>query len=405
VIAARTEALSVAKDILSGVRVLDFGRYLSGPYCASLLGDLGAEVIRVERIGGGEDRFVVPLAAGEGGAGFLQTNRNKKSLTLDPTSEPGRRIVRQLVATADIVIANLPPQGLEAIGLTYEALRAVKHDIIFTTVNAFGSSGPWSHRIAFDGVAQAMSGQCYMTGQPGAPQKFYGPWVDFAAGTFAAYGTLAALMWRRQTGEGQHVEAPMLLAALVPGTTLLMEQAVARVDREPSGNQSQVAAPADMYRTKDGWIIMQVASQPLFKRWVGMIGEPGLLDDPRFRDDGARLANRALLNDRMSRWCVDRSNEEALDALGRAGLPAGPVLSPQQVLDHPQVAALEAFESVAYPGVPGTAPLLRTPVNFSQTPARIHSPPPTIGEHTDALLAELGYSPLDVERLRRERAV
>jgi crotonobetainyl-CoA:carnitine CoA-transferase CaiB-like acyl-CoA transferase len=362
-------------------------------------------VIRVERIGGGEDRYVVPLASSEGGAGFLQTNRNKKSLTLDPVSEAGRRIVRQLVATADIVIANLPPQGLEAIGLTYAALCAVKHDIIFTTVNAFGSSGPWSHRIAFDGVAQAMSGQCYMMGQPGAPQKFYGPWVDFAAGTFAAYGTLAALLWRRQTGEGQHVEAPMLLAALVPGTTLLMEQAVAHVDREPSGNQSQVAAPADMYRTQDGWIIVQVASQALFKRWVGMIAEPALLDDPRFKDDGARLANRHALNERMARWCEQRTNEAALEALDRAGLPAGPVLSPQEVLDHPQVAALEAFQGVPYPGVPSLAPLLRTPVNFSRTPAQIRSPPPRIGEHTDALLAQLGYSAVDIERLHRERAV
>ena len=231
--------LTVAKDILAGVRVVDFGRYLSGPYCASLLGDLGADVIRVERIGGGEDRFVVPLADAEGGAGFLQTNRNKKSITLDPTSASGRRIVEQLVATADVVVANLPPKGLEAIGLTYEAVRKIRADIILTTINAFGSTGPWSHRIAFDGVAQAMSGQCYMTGQPGAPQKFYGPWVDFAAGTFAAYGTLAALLWRRQTGEGQHVEAPMLLAALVPGTTLLMEQAVTRADRKASGNQSR----------------------------------------------------------------------------------------------------------------------------------------------------------------------
>jgi crotonobetainyl-CoA:carnitine CoA-transferase CaiB-like acyl-CoA transferase len=398
-------SLSATEDILAGVRVLDFGRYLSGPYCASLLGDLGADVIRVERIGGGEDRFVVPLAGAEGGAGFLQTNRNKKSITLDPTSAAGRRIVAQLVATADVVVANLPPKGLEAIGLTYEAVREIRPDIILTTINAFGSTGPWSHRIAFDGVAQAMSGQCYMTGQPGAPQKFYGPWVDFAAGTFAAYGTLAALLWRRQTGQGQHVEAPMLLAALVPGTTLLMEQDVMRVDRQPSGNQSQVAAPADMYRTRDGWIIVQVASQPLFKRWVRMVGEPGWLTDARFGNDDARLANRAVLNERMAGWCKERSTAEALQALDEAGLPAGPVLSPQEVLDHEQVRALAAFERMPYPGVPADPPLLRTPVEFSATPARIRSPPPQIGAHTDSILAELGYSAQDIERLHQAGAV
>jgi crotonobetainyl-CoA:carnitine CoA-transferase CaiB-like acyl-CoA transferase len=397
--------LNGAKDILAGVRVLDFGRYLSGPYCASLLGDLGADVIRVERIGGGEDRFVVPLADAEGGAGFLQTNRNKKSITLDPTSTTGSRIVAQLVATADVVVANLPPQGLEAIGLTYDAVRRIRPDIILTTINAFGSTGPWSHRIAFDGVAQAMSGQCYMTGQPGAPQKFYGPWVDFAAGTFAAYGTLAALLWRRQTGEGQHVEAPMLLAALVPGTTLLMEQAVTRADRKPSGNQSQVAAPADMYRTQDGWIIVQVASQPLFRRWARMVGEPGWLTDARFENDDARLANRAVLNERMASWCKERSNAEALQALDEAAVPAGPVLSPQEVLDHEQVRALAAFVRVPYPGVPTDPPLLRTPVEFSATPARIRSPPPQIGAHTDSILAELGYSAQDIERLHEAGAV
>lgn len=171
--------------ILAGVQVLDFGRYHAGPYCASLLGDLGADVIRIERVGGGEDRLVVPLAAEEAGAGFLQSNRNKRSLTLDPTTPEGRKIVRELITRADIVVANLPAQGLAAMGLDYQSVRKLKADIILTTVSAFGSIGPWHHRIAFDGVAQAMSGLCYMTGQPGAPQKFYGPWVDFAVGTKA----------------------------------------------------------------------------------------------------------------------------------------------------------------------------------------------------------------------------
>jgi crotonobetainyl-CoA:carnitine CoA-transferase CaiB-like acyl-CoA transferase len=385
--------------ILSGVRVLDFGRYISGPYCASLLGDLGADVIRIERVGGGEDRFVVPLAAEEAGAGFLQSNRNKKSFTLNPSTADGQRIVRELIARSDIVVANLPAQGLDAMGLDYLSVCKIKPDIILTTLNAFGSSGPWSHRVAFDGVAQAMSGLCYMTGQPGAPQKFYGPWVDFAVATFAAYGTLAALLWHRQTGQGQHVQGSMLMAALVPGTTLLMEQAVAQVNREPTANRSQVAAPADMYRTKDGWIIVQVASQALYKRWARMLGDETLLTDPRFKDDGARLENRDILNDRMAAWCAQRTNAEALRELDVASLPAGPVLSPQQVLDHEQVQAIGAFQTVDYPGVPAPAPLLRTPIQFSATPATIRTPPPQIGEHTDAILFELGYSATAIDAL------
>lgn len=389
------------KGILTGVRVVDFGRYHAGPYCASLLGDLGADVIRVERVGGGEDRFVVPLAAEEAGAGFLQSNRNKRSLTLNPAGPGGRRIVRELVANADIVVANLPAPGLEALGLDYESVRKIKSDIILTTINAFGSSGPWRHRIAFDGVAQAMSGLCYMTGQPGAPQKFYGPWVDFSVGTFAAYGTLAALLWHRQTGEGQHVEASMLMAALAPAAPLLMEQAVARINREPTGNRSQVAAPADMYRTKDGWIIVQIAGQAMFKRWATMIREESWLTEERFKDDGARLRNRDVLNDRMAVWCAERSSAEALAELDRAALPAGPVLSPQQVLDHEQVQAIGAFQHITYPGVPAPAPVLKTPVEFSATPAAIRTAPPRIGEHTDAVLAALGYSAADIDALRQ----
>jgi crotonobetainyl-CoA:carnitine CoA-transferase CaiB-like acyl-CoA transferase len=391
--------------ILTGVRVVDFGRYHAGPYCASLLGDLGADVIRVERVAGGEDRFVVPLAAEEAGAGFLQSNRNKRSLTLNPAGPGGRRIVRELVANADIVVANLPAPGLEALGLDYESVRKIKSDIILTTINAFGSIGPWRHRIAFDGVAQAMSGLCYMTGQPGAPQKFYGPWVDFSVGTFAAYGTLAALLWRRQTGEGQHVEASMLMAALAPAAPLLMEQAVARINREPTGNRSQVAAPADMYRTKDGWIIVQIAGQAMFKRWATMIQEESWLTEERFKDDGARLRNRDVLNDRMAVWCAERSSTEALVELDRAALPAGPVLSPQQVLDHEQVQAIGAFQHITYPGVPAPAPVLKTPVEFSATPAAIRTAPPRIGEHTDAVLAALGYSAADIDALRQAGTV
>ena len=370
-----------------------------------MLGDLGAEVIRIERIGGGEDRFVVPLGPEEAGAGFLQSNRNKKSLTLNPATPAGRRIIRLLVESADIVVANLPRQALAAMGLNYEALRESKPDIILTTINAFGSTGPWSHRVAFDGVAQAMSGQCHMTGYPGAPQKFYGPWVDFAAGTFAAFGALAALLYRRQTGRGQHVEASMLMAALVPGSPLLMEQAVTHINREPSGNRSQVGAPADMYRTQDGWIIVQVASQSLYKRWARMIGEDIWLTDERFKDDGARLRNRGVLNDRMAKWCAERTTADALVELDQAVLPAGPVLSPQQVLEHEQVRAIGAFQDISYPGVPAPAPLLKTPVQFSLTPGTIRSPPPTIGEHTDSILAVLGFQPAEIDALRRTGSI
>lgn len=377
--------------VLDGVRVLDFGRYISAPYCASLLADLGAEVIRVEQVGGGVDRFVVPLAGEEGGATFLQTNRNKKSVTLDMSSAEGAQVMKDLIASADIVVVNLPPQSLVSMGLDYQSLKAIRPDIILSTIDAFGSGGPWSHRVGFDGVCQAMSGLCHMTGHPGDPQKAYGPWVDFAAGTFAALGAVSALLHRRQTGEGQHVESPMLLAALAPATTLLIEQAVLQVNRGPNGNRSQTGAPADMFRTTDGNIIVQVVSQSLFKRWARLVGKEDWIADPRFRDDAARVEHSAILCDVMAEWCATRTTDEALAELDKASLPAGPVLKPQEVLDHEHIRAIGAFQDINYPGMPTAAPVLVTPFRMSATPPEIRIGAPLPGEHTDEVLAGLGY--------------
>ncbi len=386
--------------VLEGVRVLDFGRYIAGPYCACLLGDMGAEVIRVERIGGGEDRYVLPLSDTEGGAMFLSLNRNKKSITLDPTTPEGRRLVEKLVATADIVVVNLPPQALESMGLDYASLCRIKPDIILTSLNAFGSGGPWSNRLGFDGIAQAMSGLVYMTGHEGDPQKAYGPWADFSAATFAAFGTLSALLWKRQTGQGQHVEGALLMAALVPAVGLLSEQAVTQANRTPTANRSQTGAPADMFRTKDGWVIVQVVSNALYKRWARLMGEAMWLTDERFKDDAARVVNSETISERMARWCAERSNSEVLETLEKAGIPAGPVLKPQEVLDHEHLKAIGAFKEISYPGIPAPVPLLSTPVSLSVTPGTIRSAPPQIGEHTDAILAEIGVDAEEISRLR-----
>ena len=186
--------------IFHGIRVLDFGRYVAGPWCAALLGDLGAEVIRIEKRGGSEDRFVGPVADGGEGALFLQVNRNKKSMTLDPATPAGREIVRQLVATADVVVANLPPQRVRALGLDWETVSKLRPSLVLTTISAFGSGGPYEERLGFDGIGQAMSGAMYLSGHPGEPMRAYVPWVDFGTAGLAAFATVAALYERRTTG-------------------------------------------------------------------------------------------------------------------------------------------------------------------------------------------------------------
>ena len=391
--------------VLDGVRVLDFGRYIAGPFCAALLADLGAEVIRVEKIGGGEDRGVIPVGSEGEGSLYLQTNRNKLGMTLDPVAPAGREVVRRLVASADVVVANLPPAALRALGLDYASLAAVKADVILTAVSAFGTGGPYEEKIGFDGIGQAMSGAMYLSGAPDEPMKAFVPYVDYATALTAAFGTLAALLHRRATGRGQEVQASLLATALTITNAYVVEQALLAPNRVASGNRSQIAAPSDAYPTRDGWIVVQVVGTPLFRRWAALMGEEHWLTDARFADDRARGDHGALVSARMREWCATRSTAEALATLEAARIPAGPVCSPQQVLDDPHVRATAMLEPVAYPGTPRPTPLSATPVRLSATPGGIRRRAPRLGEHTDAILTRLGYTPSEIAALRQAGVV
>jgi crotonobetainyl-CoA:carnitine CoA-transferase CaiB-like acyl-CoA transferase len=386
--------------VLQGVRVLDFGRYIAGPYCACLLGDLGADVIRVEKRSGSEDRWTSPIAEGGEGSLFMQVNRNKRGMTLSLGSDAARDIVRRLVERADVVVANLPPQTMAAMGLDYPTLCETKPDIILTTVSAYGHGGPWSHRVGFDGVAQAMSGAMYLTGHADEPMRLYYPWVDFQTATLCAFGTLAALMERERTGRGQQVEGSLLGSALTVANGTLIEQAVIQVDRRPTGNRGQIAAPSDCFRTKDGWVLVIAIGQPLFQRWTELMGEEHWLEDPRFQDDISRGEHGEVISQRMARWCAARTTEECLAELDAARLPAGPVLSPQEALDHEHVRAMRYMLAVDYPGLPRPAPVADTPVRLSAMPVGIRHRAPVLGEHTQEVLGELGYEPEAVAALR-----
>ena len=391
--------------VLAGIRVLDFGRYIAGPYCAALLAEYGAEVIRIEKREGSEDRFVAPVGAGGEGALFMQMNRNKLSMTLDPMTPDGQEIVRRLVATADVVVANLPPQTLAAMRLDYESLVATKPDIILTTSTAYGREGPFVDRVGFDGVGQVMSGAVYMTGTPDQPYRAGVAWVDFTTALHCAFGTMAALMARKETGRGQKVEGALLASAVTLTNAMLIEQAVIEANRVPTGNRGQTAAPVDLYRTRDGWIICQVVGQPLFKRWARLMGEPHWLTDPRFKDDLARGEHGEIISARMQEWCGERRTEDALDILGREKIPAAPVLTPQEVLDHPQVRAMGLLQPTSYPGLARPAPIAKAPLWLSATPGSIRRRPPLLGEHTDAIMAALGYGAAEIAEFRRRGAI
>ena len=391
--------------VLQGIRVLDFGRYIAGPFCATLLGDLGADVIRIEKVDGSEDRFLSPVTEQGDGALFMQLGRNKLSMTLNPMKPEGREIVRKLVASADVVVANLPPDTLRTMGLDYDSLTESRPDIILTMISAFGQGGPYSNRVGFDGLGQAMSGSMYLSGTPEQPVRAWAPFVDFGTASLAAFGTMAALLERRKTGKGQIVEGSLFNTALTMMNGTLIEQHAIRRDRVASLNRAQTAAPADTFRTRDGWVLVQSVGGPLFKRWAELMGEDHWLDDPRFKDDISRGDNSEIISERLARWCAERSSEEVLSAMEEARLPAGPVLAPQEVLDDPHIAARGIFQAMDYPGLERPAPLMKTPVELSETPGEIRGRAPTLGEHTGQIMQELGYGDEEIDSLKAKRVI
>lgn len=401
--------------VLDGIRVLDFGRYIAGPYVGALLADFGADVIRVEKRGGSEDRFVLPVttrADGQPGEGalFLQMNRNKRSVTLDPMKPAGRAVLERLVGTADVVIANLPPQTMARMGLDYDSLRAVRDDIILANLSSYGKEGPWATRPGFDSVGQAMCGSIYLTGEPGRPWRAPIAFIDFGTALHAAFGVAMALIERQRSGRGQEVVGALLATAAAFNGYMLTEQSARAPDRGPIGNRAFNSGPTDLFETKDGFIVVHTVGNPLFKRWAGLMGEPEWLEDPRFATDDARGDNGAVLSERMAAWCAERTRDEALDALAAAHIPAGPVLKPQEALDHPQVRALGLLHPVPLPGgaIPetgGAAMVAQAPVWLSETPALPPTGQAETGQHTGEVLGALGYGADELAALREAGAI
>jgi crotonobetainyl-CoA:carnitine CoA-transferase CaiB-like acyl-CoA transferase len=406
---------------LSGIRVIDFGRFIAGPYCAMLLADMGADVIRVDRRHGSEDRYIAAITESGEGGGFLSLNRNKRNLTLDTSRPESVEVIRRLVQGADVVVANLPNNVLKSMRLDYESLKAVKPDIILARISTFGPDGPYANRVGFDTVAQAMSGAMGLTGfagtstpehaeaarsrGPGTPVRDIVPFEDYGTALHTAFGVMVALYHRAQTGEGQIVDGSLLATGVTYVQGLLAERYVLGIERRQLGNTSFYAAPSDAYKTKDGWIVVSAVGNDMFGRWARLVGREDFIGDPRFAGDQLRADNREPITEAMNAWLATRTTEQAIAELEKARVPAGPVLNLEQVLDDPQVKARELLKYVDHPGAAKPVPLADTAVRLSATPGGIRSRAAALGEHTDEVLREIGYSDEEITELRRAEVV
>jgi crotonobetainyl-CoA:carnitine CoA-transferase CaiB-like acyl-CoA transferase len=385
---------------LAGIRVIDFGRFIAGPYCAMLLADMGADVIRVDRRPGSEDRYIAAITESGEGGGFLSLNRNKRNLTLDTSKPESAEIIRRLVKGADIIVANLPNNVLKSMRLDYESLKGIKPDIILARISTFGPDGPYANRVGFDTVAQAMSGAMGLTGFASTPVRDIVPFEDYGTALHTAFGVMVALYHRAQTGEGQIVDGSLLATGITYVQGLLAERSVLGTERQQLGNTSFYAAPSDCYQTKDGWIVVSAVGNDMFARWARLVGCEDFISDARFAGDQLRADNREPITEAMNAWLATRTSEQAIAELEKARVPAGPVLNLEQVLDDPQVKARELLRYVEHPGAAKPVPLADTAVRLSATPGGIRRRAAALGEHTDEVLREIGYSDEAIRALR-----
>ncbi len=393
---------------LDGVRVLDLTRVLAGPYCTMMLGDLGADVLKVERPGAGDDvrAWGPPFAPGGESAYFLCINRNKRSLTIDLKSARGRELVRDLARRCDVLVENFKTGTLDEMGIGYEALRAVNPGLIYCSITGFGTTGPYADLPGYDLIAQAMGGIMSITGEVnGEPMKVGVPIVDITTGMFAAVAILAALRVKDQTGQGQRIDMALLDSQIawlgnVAGNYLVSGQPPRRL-----GNAHPNITPYEVYPTKDGYVALAVGNDGQWRRFCQVAEAPHLAEDPLFRTNADRVRNRERLVPLMGEAMRRRTAQEWMDLLRKDEIPCGPIQTIDRALHDPQVLARGMVVEAQHPTA-GPIRLVASPLKLSETPPAVRRPPPTLGQHTDEILRDvLGLSPQVIAELRTQKAI
>ena len=387
---------------LRHLRVLDLSQVMAGPFCGMMLGDMGADVIKVEPPGSGDQtRSAMGFKLkGSDSLGFINMNRNKRSMALNLKAAAGREVFYQLVKTADVVLENYRPGVAARLGIDYPTLKAINPAIIYASISGFGQTGPWSQRPGFDLIAQAMSGIMSITGDPdGPPAKSGVPVADIGAALFALYGILSAYIGRLETGEGQHIDASLFEAGIAFAVWDISEFWGTGKVPQKLGTANRMSAPYQAVRASDGYFVMGANNDKLWRSLCGLIQRPDLLKDSRFGSIADRLANRIALIDELEKTFTTRPAEYWVDQMLGAGIPAGPIYDYAQALDNDHARYREIVMEIDHP-VEGKVRSIGFPVKLSGTPQRLRMPPPLLGAHTEQILAELGVDPEALERLR-----
>ncbi len=396
--------MSETRGALSGLRVLDLTRVLAGPTCTQMLGDLGAEVVKIERPGTGDDTrgYAPPYVPNtRESAYFVGVNRNKKSVTLDISRPEGQAVVHRLLEGSDILVENFKVGALARYGLGWEDLRERYPRLIYCSITGFGQTGPYAPRPGYDGLIQAMGGVMSLTGEPdGPPQKVGIPVADLFAGLYGCIGVLAALRHRAETGSGQQVDIGMLDTHAAWLANQGMNYLSTGEDPPRLGNDHPNIVPYQVFATADGHIVLSVGNDPTFERFCRLTGQEALFDDARFRTNAARVGNRDLVTETLAPVLRARTTAEWVDVLEAAKIGCGPINRLSEVFADPQVVARGVVREMAHASGE-TVKVIANPVRLSDTPPRYDRAPPLLGQHTDDVLAGLGYSTPEIAELRR----
>jgi crotonobetainyl-CoA:carnitine CoA-transferase CaiB-like acyl-CoA transferase len=391
---------------LAGVRVVDLTRVLTGPYCTMMLADMGAEVIKIEQPGKGDDtrHWGPPFTAGEANY-YLSINRNKRSIAIDLKSEAGKAIVWKMIETADVLVENFSPGTAERLGFSYDAVRARRPEIVYCSISGFGQTGPGRNWTAYDLILQAMGGIMSLTGQPDGPPTRVGiPIADMTAGMFAAYAIVAALYRKANGGGGEYIDTSLLGSMVSMLIYYTVNYHMQGIVAQRVGNRHQTICPYDVYPTADGYICLAIGNDSLWRRLCTVLGWDDLAADPDYATNADRLARFDDVTARITERFRTETSAGLLARFGEVGIPAGPIPTVDEVFANPQVQHERLARTIPHPTV-GTLTVPGMPYHLQQVDLEVTLPPPLLGEHTDAILRQFGYDDAAIADLRTSGAV